>query len=262
MDCKTALRILEVCRPADDDLADSTLATATAHLEACPDCLSHFRGRQSFDERVAMVVQSEPVPAGLRERIHARLDRAQTRRRYRHVAIWSGAAAAVVLVSASVFLWSSHIDQPTVIAKSQLVQLEDFADTAIDEQLDFQTSPDDPEAIKAECADLLRQLNLPIRWPYALRLEGLYAVGRTRFFDRPVAVFRFRDPRGSCDVLALPQSHFVIADLQAGKQLIDRPTRNIVLIAWTEEDATYAAVLKDWSPRDWKPLVDRSGRLM
>jgi hypothetical protein len=54
----------------------------------------------------------------------------------------------------------------------------------------------------------------------------------------------------------------VIADLQAGTQLVDTPTRNIVLIVWTEEDTTYAAVLKDWSPRDWRPLVERPSRLM
>jgi hypothetical protein len=262
MDCKTALRILEVCRPSDDDLADSTLAGATAHLETCPECLSQFRGRQAFDERVAAAVQTEPVPAGLRDRIHARLDRVSTRRRVLRVAVWSGSAAATALVAASVFLWSSHIDQPTEIAKSQLTQLDTFDENDIDKLLYVQSPPDDAQAVIAECTDLLGQLKMPVRWPHTLRLEVLSAVGRTTIFDRPVAVFRFRDRRGTCDVLALPQSQFVISGLGAGTQLIGTPTRNIVLIAWTEEDATYVAVLKDWSPRDWKPLVERSGRLM
>ena len=262
MDCKTALRLLDVCRPTGDDLADPGLATATAHLEACPDCLSQFRARQVFDERVAAAVHAEPVPTGLRARIHARLDRAATRRRYLRAAVWSTAAAALVLFSTGIFFWTGHIDKATVIDKSTLSDLANRDDIHFDELRQFESSPADSESLARECAELLSQLKLSVRWPQALRLNGLYAVGRTTFFDRPVAVFRFRDPRGECDILAFPRSQFVIPDLEAGMQLIDTPTRNIVLIAWTEEDTTYAAVLKDWLPRDWKPLVERSGRLM
>ena len=262
MDCKTAQRLLEVCRPAGDDFGDPELVSATAHLEECPDCLSQFRAHQAFDARVAAAAQGEAVPSGLRERIHARLDRAATRRRYLRVSVWSGAAAAVLLLSTGVFLWSRHVENPTVITSSSLAALENFDDGDFDKLREFQSAPDDAPALARECDELLGQLRLSVRWPQAVRLSGLFAVGRTKFFGRPVAVFRFRDARGACDILTFPQSQFVIEDLAAGTQLISPPTRNIVLIAWTEEDTTYAAVLKDWSPRDWRPLVERSGRLM
>jgi hypothetical protein len=262
MDCKTAQRLLEVCRPAGDDFAGPELASATAHLEECPDCLSQFRTHQAFDARVAAAVQAVPVAAGLCHRIHARLDRVATRRRYLRVAVWSTAAAALVLLSAGILQWSRHVDHETPIDKASLAQLEAFDDYDFDEIRQLKLLRADSPAIAAECAELLSQLDVSVRWPQELRLNGLYAVGRTKFFGPPIAVFRFRDPRGECDILAFPHSQFAITGLQTGTQLIGPPTRNIVLIAWTEEDTTYAAVLKDWSPRDWKPLVERSGRLM
>jgi hypothetical protein len=38
-------------------------------------------------------------------------------------------------------------------------------------------------------------------------------------------------------------------------------TRELAVIAWAEQDATYVAVLKGWSRDDWLPLVRRSMNL-
>lgn len=259
MDCRTAQRFLEVCRPTGDDLADTELASATAHLEGCPDCLNHFRSRQAFDARVAATMQAVPVPAGLRDRIHSRLDHVASRRRVLRMAVWSGAAAAAVLLAVGIFFWPGRPAEPTELEVHHLGEwatLENFEFDAAGE-----LSASLPDAKAVECSKQLRRLKLnaelPAKWP----LDSLIAVGRTKIYGRWVAVFRHHDPRGESDVLAFPRSDFLITNLGKGTEVV-HPTRNLVVIAWAEENTTYVAVLKDWAPEDLKPLVGRSGGLM
>lgn len=261
MDCKTALRLLEVCRPTGDDMADLGLTTATAHLEACPDCLNQFRARQAFDERVAAAVQAEPVPAGVRARIHARLDRVASRRHYIRLTVWSAATAAAILLAVGISFWPQRPAVPTVIDKDPLGELAILDDSDFKPLRKLDGSLRDPKAIEDWWSKELRRLKLNVEPPAAWPLDSLVAVGRTTISGRPVIVFRFDDARGDSDVLVLPRSDFLITNLGKGAEVIHR-TRNIVVIVSTEEDTTYAVVLRDWSPRDWRPLVERSGRLM
>jgi hypothetical protein len=259
MDCKTALRLLEVCRPTDDDLADPGLATATAHLESCPDCLQQFRARQAFDERVATAVRAEPVPAGLRDRIHARLDHVANRRRYLRMSAW--AAAAAILLAVEISFWPQRPAELTVIDKGSLGELAILDDTDFKPLRKLDESLHDPKVIDDWWSQELRRLKLKIGPPATWPLGSLVAVGRTTIGGRSVIVFRFDDTRGESDVLVLPRSEFLITNLGKGAEVVHR-TRNIVVIVSADEDATYAAVLRDWSPNDWRPLVERSGRLM
>jgi hypothetical protein len=259
MDCKTALRLLELCRPAGDDLADPGLATATAHLESCPDCLNHFRAQQAFDERVAAAVQAEPVPAGLRDRIHARLDHVDSRRRYLRMTVW--AAAAAILLAVEISFWPQRPAEPTVIDKGPLGELAILDDSDFKPLRKLDESLRDPKAIEDWWSKELRRLKLNVDPPAAWPLDSLVAVGRTTISGRSVIVFRFDDARGDSDVLVLPRSDFLITNLGKAAEVVHR-TRNIVVIVSADENTTYAAVLRDWSPQDWRPLFERSGRLM
>src|SRR5262245_9228017 len=105
MDCNTALRRLEVCRPSDGDWADADLTLAMAHVNQCPNCRDEFRARQLFDTRVAATMQDVPVPLELRNRIFSRLEAQSVpqRRSLRRIARFAAlaAAAALILISAS-----------------------------------------------------------------------------------------------------------------------------------------------------------------
>ena len=169
MDCKTALRLLEVCRPTGDDLSDPGLATATAHLESCPDCLIHFRTRQAFDERVVAVVQAEPVPAGLRDRIHARLDHVASRRRHLRMTAW--AAAAAILLAVGISFWPKRPAEPTVIDKGTLGELTILDDSDFKQLRKLDGSLRDPTAIEDWWSTELRRLKLPVERPRRRRLD-------------------------------------------------------------------------------------------
>jgi hypothetical protein len=110
------------------------------------------------------------------------------------------------------------------------------------------------------CLTQLRDLKLPPESLPAWPGTAVIAVGRGVIAGQPVAVFRYRDERGECDILAVPQSTFQFENLREGPQLIHF-TRNLVVIAWQESRTTYFAVLKGWSPEHWKPLVGRDAGL-
>ena len=98
----------------------------------------------------------------------------------------------------------------------------------------------------------------PIRWP----AEGLRAIACTTVAARRVAVFQYEygDKIGSAEVLALSHREFDLSNLRLVAEQI-HSTRNMVVIAWTEADTTYVAVLKNWSPENLKLLLSRPERL-
>jgi hypothetical protein len=69
MDCRTALEMLEAVRPNSGDLQEPELAEAGAHLEACPQCVTVFQGRQTFDREIADAMQDIAIPLGLKKRL-------------------------------------------------------------------------------------------------------------------------------------------------------------------------------------------------
>ena len=103
MDCKTAHLLLDFNRPTPTELEASEAETLENHLIDCPACARLARDERRLDEHVGQAVRDVPVPAGLRERLIAGLQRPETlplpRRRFSRGA-WSLAAAAALLLIA------------------------------------------------------------------------------------------------------------------------------------------------------------------
>jgi hypothetical protein len=261
MDCKTALRFLEVCRPSGADLTDPELAPALAHVEQCPECLAEFRARQSLDTRVNEVVRSVSVPAGLCERIFDRLDRTRVYRMRRRAVLWTAAAASLV-IAAGILVRSFVREAPTALAAQDLGKLIELAD------LEGQQSAPlglEGEQLAAWCSARLRRHRVVGTPPAVLPSVGLAGVALARLSGSLVAVFQFRygDPAGGptydADVFALPRSRFAIDGTGADPVRISQ-TRNPSIIAWVEGDTTYVAVFKGWLPKEWERLRGPSRR--
>src|SRR5437763_1050902 len=106
MDCKTARLLLEFSRPFASELPASELSALEQHLAACAECSQNAGSERTWDEHVATAMGDVPVPAGLRQRLHARLDSEMGRRRRQKVRrnITVVAAAAAVLLAVA-FGW-------------------------------------------------------------------------------------------------------------------------------------------------------------
>jgi hypothetical protein len=256
MNCKTAQRLIESCRPSGDDLNWPELAPAAAHLEGCPDCLSRFRLHQATDARIAAVMQDVPIPDGLRGRIEARLRHTDQGRRVRRLAGWSVAAA--LLIGATVALWqqTQTLNQPVAVQPTgewaiQTVERAPDADVTVPGDLR------DAASVAAWCTKQLAKFGLNVRASARLPLSGLVGIARTTVEGRAVAVFQYDDSRGPVDLLALPLAEFDVGSAASSPQVWQ--TRNLVVVTWTEGETAYVAVLKNWSRREWQQLVPRTG---
>jgi len=69
MDCRTALEILEVARPDSDDVKQTELAWAQAHLDSCPRCEEAFCNRQALDRRIGRLMRDVSVPWDLKHKL-------------------------------------------------------------------------------------------------------------------------------------------------------------------------------------------------
>src|SRR5262245_32133614 len=107
MDCSTARLLLEIERPRLAELDSAEAAALERHLAECPECSRIARAARVTRERFGVAMRAVPVPAGLRERVLARLD-TEARNRGRKSWLrsrWSAVAAAVLFVVALGFLW-------------------------------------------------------------------------------------------------------------------------------------------------------------
>ena len=262
MDCKTARRLMDSCRPSEDDWQAPELAGVSAHLEECSDCLMQFRSRQAFDERVAPAMQSVPVPAGLSDRIFTRLDRARVWRRRRVFATWSAAAAAAVLIAVGVTFWHGTATGPIEVAKDPK-SLGEWAVAAVEAHDDGINIPAPTKTIawkhRPEVEAWVRkQLRSDVALPTKWLSSSLQAIWKSAISGRPVAVFQFADSRGSADVFVFPHSQFDVGNASQVAQPI-YTTRGFIVVAWTEQDTTYVAVLRNWSEPDVKRFIGQKG---
>ena len=69
MDCRTALEILEVARPDSDDVKQTELAWAQAHLDSCPRCEEAFHNRQALDRRIGRLMRDVSLPWNLKHKL-------------------------------------------------------------------------------------------------------------------------------------------------------------------------------------------------
>jgi len=266
MDCKTARRILDACRPASDDLQFPEFGAAAAHVDACTDCLDQVRARGAFDESIAGAMRRVPVPDQLRERILARLDRQRIWHR-RHVVVVATALAAAVLIAVGMALWMPR-DLSLVSIAENPRRLGELVVAAVDEhdQRDSfeiartSATQDPPTAVRQSLERAMKTLRvsatMTAKWP----VSALRAIWAMPVKGQKVAVFTFDDMRGDVDIIAFPHNRFDVRRIVQAPQPI-YSTRDFVVVAWSEGDTTYLAVLRGWSPGDLKPLVRQSGSI-
>src|SRR5262245_565381 len=98
MECKTAQQLAAFLAPGKSELDAEHSAALESHVRACPECARRIRFAQSFDQQIARAMRNVPVPAGLKERIAARLSPKRPVW-YRRPAVRAWAAAAAGLIA-------------------------------------------------------------------------------------------------------------------------------------------------------------------
>jgi hypothetical protein len=101
MDCRTARLLLLFHRPGTGELDGLDRAALDSHLTGCLDCAVLASAERATDERLGRAMRQVEVPAGLRDRILARLavERGDWYRRwYGRWARYAVAAALLILV--------------------------------------------------------------------------------------------------------------------------------------------------------------------
>src|SRR6267142_1662781 len=104
MDCNHARLLLTFARD-HADLDQSEADGLEEHLGQCPECAAAFAAEQRADAALAKAMNDVPVPAGLKERLLAKLAKLpRTRWSWRRWIVSTAAAAAIVLLAIG-FTW-------------------------------------------------------------------------------------------------------------------------------------------------------------
>jgi hypothetical protein len=207
MDCKTARLLLEFARPRTGEMEPAALAALERHLADCPDCDSLARAEQGVDRAFARAMQAVEVPAGLHNRLLARL----VRERGDVYLRWFGragrvtAAAAAVLVAAwAVQAWrQSHLPAVNVEA-------------AWKEAQNRMVAPPSGDVLAAH----FRRLGYDGGFPQNLNYSLLTYYGMGEFQGRPVPQLIFITPNGGkhAEVRLLSPKQFNLTNLPADSQ--------------------------------------------
>jgi hypothetical protein len=200
MECRDAQFYLRLRRQTADELGTEVTADLDRHLAACPHCADDARLVARFDAAVAVVMQAVPVPAGLRERLVAKLSaqRGATLRRkaYRYV----GVAAAFLLTVGLGFgaFWQSR---PTLDTQMLVMNQDEQAD------------PDKTEAkVRAWLAENRLPDHLPE--PFDYRLYVFHGTDRVQGREVPVVLFRSESGIEFAKVYAFRDTQFDLKDVQ------------------------------------------------
>lgn len=130
MDCKTARLLVEFFRPVASELTGSEAKALELHLAECAECARFAQAERAWEARVAGAVQEVPIPAQLRERLHAGVDLAHARRRVQRTRrLIGGAAIAAALLLALGLGWHWKRSHPPRLDLEQLAA-DFFGETA------------------------------------------------------------------------------------------------------------------------------------
>jgi hypothetical protein len=117
MDCKTARLLLDFARPQARELGPEEVGALENHLDHCADCHGLARAERGLDERLGNAMRQVELPAGLRDRLWARLEAERGdwhRRRFGHAMRLAAAAAVLLLLSWGAVRWVLHHSRPLI----------------------------------------------------------------------------------------------------------------------------------------------------
>jgi hypothetical protein len=77
MDHRKLDEMIDACRPGSEDIGLPGLSPLADRIEGDPDLHDRYQRTQRLDARLVRAIDDVAVPAGLRERILARLDSEQ-----------------------------------------------------------------------------------------------------------------------------------------------------------------------------------------
>jgi hypothetical protein len=101
MDCRTARLLLDFARPRCPELPTEDADALDAHLSGCAECDALSHAERVIDVRLTQAMSAVDIPAGLRDRIVARLEKERGNRQRRRLG-WTmrfAAAAAVIFLA-------------------------------------------------------------------------------------------------------------------------------------------------------------------
>ncbi len=127
--CETALERLDTAwlDPLPEEPVGADLLAAREHLQECSACWTKREERRAADQRIAEVMQSVPIPTGLREQLLAqtevdasRVQVSDARRVVHDRRAWSISVAAMLLVSFAGGSWLWQTLQPRRVSMQLL----------------------------------------------------------------------------------------------------------------------------------------------
>ena len=129
--CEAALERLDAAwlDPLPEELVDADLLAAREHLQECSTCWAKFEERRTADRRIQTVMQSVPIPTGLREQLLAQTvadaSRVRTTDARRvghnlHRRAWWISVAAMLLVSLAGGSWLWQLTHPQRVSMQTL----------------------------------------------------------------------------------------------------------------------------------------------
>jgi hypothetical protein len=224
MDCQTARLLLPyAARPAD--LGPEDTADLNAHLAECPTCGALAHSEHSFDSAVGRAMLAVRVPAELNGQIHARLAKVRGPAWHRPL-LQIAAAAALLVVSASLIWWGNHkID----------VNLETISGNFDDI---FASAGNEANAEQIEA--YFRDRGQKIKVPDEFDLTALAFYEMTSFEGHDVAHLDFQRGEARAHMFFLPKRHFRLpkgaqTKAEASRctlEVIDGPGDNLILIVY------------------------------
>lgn len=260
---------IECCRPGSDDLGAPELAVLTEAVGQDADLRANFERIQEFDRRIAPSFRDLPVPAGLEERLLARLalddaaptgmteivdaatecpgesrpesispdekpDRAapQASRRKRFPLAISASVAALLLVGVFTALYVFRPSDEPMDRDAFLDQAEAFI-AAARQQRDWSPYPATaPPDRKFPNSKIVRQ---PIGWQ---RIEA-------ESFDKRAIAYLIDDRIGSEVILLVIQSRQKVAGLKKHPPQESLPTSGQQSVgAWNSDDHLYVVLVR------------------
>lgn len=138
MDCRTARLLLDFARPRVPELAATEADALHRHLGDCPDCTALQRAETRLDEPIGRAMRDVPLPAGLRERLLQHVA-VPPLRWYRRRAVWSGLAAAALLLAFGWYWFNPPLTQLDIVALHQRANNQPASAHAVLEQFPAET---------------------------------------------------------------------------------------------------------------------------
>jgi hypothetical protein len=214
------------------------------------------------DARISQAMQAIPLPAGLRERVLARLDGEPIIRPRRRWAAWgAGVAAAAALLLATRFWWPRGSADRTLVQGAAVL-----AEEAAKTRVPAVQSPwprnlsRTPEAVTAQAQ---RRFQLDAAAPGRLPLRQLVGMSTATLGGRQVAVLHYQLPRGPAAPLAdvavyvLPTAQFRVKNV--GEPSVQFETGGVAVTVWSESQFVYVGV-HSGPADDWQRFLQPPAR--